>query len=410
MKKNFIFFVLIFILFDSYSFSQQLYVSSIAVRDCGGNTDRATTPYPSIEFDDGRTSYPGGCLDLCAWITAVVKTTANHFMGVDDLTFEIFKFRPGSNPLDPSSSPPIRTISLYNVTAFSLLVSSSTQGPFCTRWDGSYNVEGFWGKTNGFFGFRVTVRTNEVSPTAGNINIQQTSVFPGEDQYPIKVDVVNIHVVKATPTVVGKITGVGAQPYNILYRLSKDATTTITIESPPNNVIRTIINNLPRFGEGIPDGTLTNGDYWDGRDNEGRLVQPGNYIYRIRASAIDTIGWDNANEYIGNISIEPLQITDVSVKDLGPLATDVAIISFMLTEDATVYLDIYPPGTQFNNINCANRSTSCGPTLNGNSVNPLRSYMDTKPRRQTVSFYWDGKDENGRYLCDGQYAVSYTHL
>jgi hypothetical protein len=234
----------LFFIFVDFLRSQQLYVSDIRVI-AGSNeycTNHTTTTDKSlisdttgarIEFDRSTTSYPGSCVRLCAWLTAVVQTTANANMGVDDLTFEIFKFKAGANPLDPSSTPPIRTISLYNVTTFSLSTTASqNHGPFCTAWDGSYNVEGFWKKTNGQYGFRATVRTNQVSPTAGNINIQQTSAFPGQNQNPITVDVVNIHVVKATPTVVGKITGVGAQPYNILYRLSKDATVTITIEEP----------------------------------------------------------------------------------------------------------------------------------------------------------------------------------
>ena len=410
-------FFLFYFFFYSYINAQQLYVSRIEVRQgsneyCQSSTggDRSLvwdSIGARIEFDRPVSGYPAGCLSLCAWITAVVQTTADANMGVDDLTFEIFKFKPGANPLDPSSTPPIRTIPMYNVTSFSLATTTpQTEGPFCTAWDGSYNVEGFWKKTNGQYGFRVTVRTNQVSPTAGNINIQQTSAFPGQNQNPITVDVVNIHVVKATPTVVGKITGVGAQPYNILYRLSKDATVTITVEDAQGTPIRTIINSAPRFGEGVPDGTLTNGDFWDGRDNNGQLVPAGNYYYRIRAGARDDSGWDSAVEYADNISIDPLQITDIAIKDLGPLATDVAIISYILTEDATVYLDIYPPDTRFNNINCGSRSTSCGPNINGTPVSPLKSIIETKPRRQTVSMYWDGKDSNGNYLCDGQYVFA----
>jgi len=412
--KKWIISMFLFFIFVDFLKSQQLYVSEIRVIEgsneyCTEHTNTTDRSLVSdsigarIEFDRPTSGYPGSCVRLCAWITAVVQTTANASMGVDDLTFEIFKFKAGANPLDPSSTPPIRTISLYNVASFSLAIPiPQTQGPFCTAWDGSYNVEGFWKKTNGQYGFRATVRTNQVSQTAGNINIQQTSAFPGQNQNPITVDVVNIHVVKATPTVVGKITGVGAQPYNILYRLSKDANVTITIEDSTGAEIRRIIDSAPRFGEGIPDGTLTNGDFWDGRDNNGQLVPAGNYRYRINASARDDRGWDNAVEYSDNISIDPLQITDISIKDLGPLATDVAIISYILTEDATVYLDIYPPGTQFNNggVNCGNRSTFC------TSATPLRTYVETKPRRQTVSMYWDGKDNNGNYLCDGQYVFA----
>ncbi|MEW6011951.1 MAG: FlgD immunoglobulin-like domain containing protein [Elusimicrobiota bacterium] len=406
--------------------SQQLYVSSISVNQgadeyCNGSTgvDRSLLWDPvgaRIEFDYAKTGYPAGCLSLCAWITAVIQTTANANLGVDELSFEIFKFKAGANPLDPASTPPINTLYMRNIASFSMsTISEQTKGPFCTAWDGSYNVEGFWGKTNGRFGFRATVKTNMVSNTAGNINIQQTSVFPGQNQKPITVNVTNVHVVKATPTVVGKITGVGAQPYNILYRLSKDATVTITIEDSSHTPIRTIIKSLPRFGEGIPDGALMNGDFWDGRDDNGLLVPASNYYYRITASANDDYGWDIAcgastatplsscQGYADNISIDPLQITDIAIKDLGPLATDVAVISYMLTEEATVYLDIYPPGTTFTlngGVNCGMRSTNC------TSVTPIRTYIETKTRRQSVNMYWDGKDSNGNYLCDGQYVFA----
>ncbi len=418
MRKIFVFLFLSF--FIKPLFSQQLYVSTIAVmqganqyctQSTGGDRSLVSDPVGArIEFDQPIAGYPGGCVSLCVWISAVIQTTADTNLGVDDLTFEIFKFRPGANPLDPSSTPPIRTITLYpNVSIPMNQTAKWSYGPVCTAWDGSYNVEGFWGKTNGQFGFRATVRTNMVSPQAGNINIQHTGAFPGQNQNPITVDVVNIHVVKATPTVIGKITGVGTQPYNILYRLSKDANVTIRIYGPDNTttLVRTLVNNQPRYGEGIPDGTLMNGDFWDGRDDNGLLVQPGNYYYRINAYATDTSGTDNAKEYTGNISMDPLQITDIAVKDLGPLTTDVAIISYMLSEDATVYLDIYPPGTQFNSgVNCSNRSIYCQPRLNGNPVSPLKSIMETKQRRQTVSMYWDGKDNNGNYLCDDQYVFA----
>ncbi|HOJ87335.1 MAG TPA: FlgD immunoglobulin-like domain containing protein, partial [Elusimicrobiales bacterium] len=198
--------------------------------------------------------------------------------------------------------------------------------------------------------------------------------------------------------------------------MSKDATVTLTIEDSSHTPIRTIIKSLPRFGEGIPDGALMNGDFWDGRDDNGLLVPASNYYYRITASANDDYGWDIAcgastatplsscQGYADNISIDdPLQITDIAIKDLGPLATDVAVISYMLTEEATVYLDIYPPGTTFTlngGVNCGMRSTNC------TSVTPIRTYIETKTRRQSVNMYWDGKDSNGNYLCDGQYVFA----
>ncbi|MDO8803180.1 MAG: hypothetical protein Q7R35_02005, partial [Elusimicrobiota bacterium] len=229
-----------------------------------------------IEFERKRATYPGSCLALCASVVCV--STAGHF-GVDDLTFDIFRFAAGANPLDTASTPPIKTITLSNI---GLCLSDDNNlyriGTYCSAWDGLHNLNGLFGKINGQFGFRAKVKTNQVSATAGNIIIEQTVAYPSENQLPIKIDLVNVHSVRSSPTVVGRITGVAAQPYNILYRLSKGAATTVKIFEDQDVgfagtavPVRSIVNNVPRVGEGIPDGTLTNGDSWDGRDTAGSL-------------------------------------------------------------------------------------------------------------------------------------------
>ncbi|MDD5209645.1 MAG: hypothetical protein PHV36_09675, partial [Elusimicrobiales bacterium] len=356
-----------------------------------------------IEFERPRANYPGGCLGLCAQIVCV--STAGYF-GIDELTFEVFKFGSGANPLDPASTPPIKTISMYNIGTCQSsnnveYVIGGAGNYYCTPWDGSYNLNGLFGKTNGQFGFRTKVRTNQVSATAGNISIEQTAAFPGQTQIPIQVNVTNIHTVRSSPTVVGKITGVAAQPYNILYRLSKDALVNINVYDANTlgslNLVRNILVNAPRTGEGIPDGTMTNGDFWDGRDNTGNFVQGGNYLARIEASSNDM--WqpptDLAFPATVQISLEPLQITDVAVRPLGNSSTDMATISYMLTEAATVYVTIYPPNTQIDYLTGA-------PTPN----NPIRRFVEVKDRRVTTSTFWDGRDSNGSPVCDGEYVYA----
>ncbi len=370
----------------------------------------------------GGYCYPNSCLALCAQLVCV---STDGYFGIDQLTFEIFKFGAGSNPLDPASTPPIRTISMYNIgmcnsdnNAQYYVNPGGTSDPtyyYCTPWDGYYNLNGIFGKTNGQFGFRATVKTNQVSQTAGNISIEQTAAFPGQSQFPIQVDVTDIHAVRSSPTVVGKITGVAAQPYNILYRLSKDSIVNMNVydANTPGKLpeVRHLLVNAPRVGEGIPDGTLTNGDFWDGRDDSGNFVPAGNYITQIDAktngmwtgtTATEDLAWPATVQ----MSLDPLQVTDVAVKPLGASSTDMAVISYMLTEDATVYVDIYPPGTTFDNVN------GYPPTVGGKVCTGapgdacLRHFVDQKTRRATATTLWDGRDSAGSPVCDGNYVYA----
>ena len=105
---------------------------------------------------------------------------------------------------------------------------------FCTGWDGFYEMAGEFGKSNGQFGYRATAYTNVPSDgvIADRIEIQETGVYPGHNgatQIPIQIDVTNVHTVRSTPSLVGTITPVSAQPYTFTYRLSKDADVRIAL-------------------------------------------------------------------------------------------------------------------------------------------------------------------------------------
>ena len=428
MRKKILFFLISILIsgFGNFAAAQQLFINEMEVYDGGGvyctggdvvskrsfigdalgnppGVNDNVWAYSSlIEFERPKNSYPGACLSLCASIQCVRKDTGVAF-GVDSLSFEIFKFSAGTNPLDPASSPPLKTVFLYNVNDCDGDQPSKSLGTYCTSWDGSYNLNGKFGKTNGQYGFRAKVETNQVSPTVGNIVISQTSAFPGVNQIPIQIDVTNVHAVRSSPTVIGNITAVAAQPYNLLYRLSKDATTTIKIYAANQSggtlpLVRTVIDHLPRVGEGTPDGTLTNGDFWDGRNNNGQIVSAGIYLAVIEAETQDMwSGTDLSWPTTIQIGLDPLQITDVALKPLGPSSTDVAIISYLLTEAATVYVDIYPPETTFGNVNSFNHVPSEA---------ALVSIVEQKESRKAVSTYWDGRDKTGNFVCDGNYVYS----
>lgn len=334
---------------------------------------------------------------------------------------------------------------MYNVGscgASAVVATPATQPnggkPFCASWDASYNLDGEFGKTNGQFGFRATVKTNQTTVTSGNINIEQTAAYPGQNQFPIQVDVTNIHSVRSSPTVVGQVTGVAAQPYNIQYRLSKDSNARVTIvdssatatiyryatadsegnDSAVSNKICNLHTTPTKeeydaagysvsngIGEGTPDGSLANGVPWDGRDMCGQMLPAGNYLVRIDAKSDDDFttvpggGTDIALSLTRQISLDPLQITDIKLKALGSLTTDVAVITYMLTESATVYVRILKPGTIVPVNTVPYTATTCAA-----DSSCLREFVEQKEFRKSVFTMWDGRDKDGNVLDDNDYT------
>ncbi len=560
-------------------------------------------------------------------------------MAIDSLEFEVFQYANGSNPLDPASTPPLRTFFINNVgyippDGFQGCISGISGepgcpdlGPYCVPWDGSINLQGVFGKTNGQFGFRATVTTNETQSLTGNIQLSNVQAYPSGStndadfqncplkqpvsavpgtgqisggsmvlnsstsssgylapgdsvsfnlylsssssgttyisggtydgsiistgvtgvafsaqstsvsgaeiggvlsctstsncigsanglllsgtgslslsqgtfasgtgvagaiisgtinfsvasgggtanvspsnfqyesagsftagcnvlQQPITVNVVDVHVVRSSPTLVGVLTPVAAEPYNLTYRLSEDATMYIDIEhisatNSTGTIVRHLVNGLPRVGEGYPGGTLTNGDAWDGRYDNGDLAPPGNYLAYLQAQNADQYGLDISAPYTYPMSIDPLQITDIAVTPLEGGSTSLAVIGYTLTEAATTFLDIYPPGVQFcspvvpqgssqevvplssvNNpvldISGVNQAISppkqfypyMGPCPTSGTivpnVSPIAHIVQAQPSRTPVIDWWDGRDSSGNLLPDGNYVyVLYGEL
>ena len=430
-------------------------------------------------------TYPNNCLSLCADITCsnpvrqvegsdgsnntkIYPVRSGDFP-IQSVLFEIFKYQQNANPYNPDSTPPIRTIALYptgnNNICYGVDVYGGNDDPtkaksccdkcttyscptnntdcpnvgrfknkeaceqgrtdlyFCAAWDGTYEIDGEFGQSNGDFGYRTTISSKWPGDgiSTPEIDLSHTIVYPGKDQIPIQVDVTNIHSVRSTPTLVGQKKAVTAEPYNINYRISKDATVTINIIDPTSGgVERALVNQLPREGEGFQGGGVgssedtitTMSESWDGRDDAGRLLPFGNYLVSLQAWSVDE--WDGTSAsypksdvsrtVTRQLSLDPLKITDIEVTGLAKTSTAYAMVNYILTEAATVHFEVYTPGTTFDDTNikknttanaacasgyCSNNSSN-GPKMTANSGYKVFSLVEQKAGRTKVNSKWDG--------------------
>ena len=301
---------------------------------------------------------------------------------------------------------------------------------FCTSWDGSYEIQGEFGKTNGQFGFRATINTEYPGDGIAieNISINQTYPYPGNNQFPIQVDVTNVHTVRTTPTVVGDITGVQATPYSIAYRLSKDADVKIQIydasaqvpwtdqagggDAPgmsngdaelvlnQNSVVRTLTDWEPRLGEGMQgsneDSAVVESDPWDGRDDSGRLLPANNYLISVQAKSQDEWpGTDFSRAVTRQLSLDPLKLTDIQVQGLNKQSTAYAVVRYVPTEASNVYFEVYSPGTTFDSLYTqGHQPTGTSPAVADNSGVVVYSNNQQRGRGASYPDQWDGLCHN----------------
>ena len=301
---------------------------------------------------------------------------------------------------------------------------------FCTSWDGSYEIQGEFGKTNGQFGFRATINTEYPGDGIAieNISINQTYPYPGKNQFPIQVDVTNVHTVRTTPTVVGDITGVQATPYSIAYRLSKDADVKIQIydasaqvpwtdqegggDDPDmsngkaelvlkqDSVVRTLADWEPRLGEGMQgsneDSAVVESDPWDGRDDSGRLLPANNYLVSVQAKSQDEWpGTDFSRAVTRQLSLDPLKLTDIQVQGLNKQSTAYAVVRYVPTEASNVYFEVYSPGTTFDSLYTqGHQPTGTSPVIADGSGTLVYSNNQQRGRGASYPDQWDGLCHN----------------
>lgn len=301
--------------------------------------------------------------------------------------------------------------------------ASDKEITFCAAWDGSYDIAGEFGKSNGDFAFRATVATDFPGDNVAvdKIEFNSTIAYPGENQIPIQVDVTNVHTVRSTPTVVGDITAVPAQPYTFAYRLSKDADVRIAIFDASsddsksygtsaastitgkNQIVRTLVDWQPRVGEGIKgvesDKQIVESDSWDGRSDSGMLLPAGNYIAAIQAKTQDEWpGIDFSRAVTRQVSLDPLKLTDIAVTGLNKKSTAYASISYVPTEASKVYWNIYTPGTTFAGTNSGTNTintnsswpTGTAPKLVDGTGTLVYSSAEDRTSRMNFTSKWDG--------------------
>ena len=290
---------------------------------------------------------------------------------------------------------------------------------FCAAWDGSYEIGGEFGKSNGDYAFRATVATDPGDNIiTDKIEFNSTIAYPGMNQIPIQVDVTNVHSVRSTPTVVGDITAVSAQPYTFAYRLSKDSDVRVAIFDASNSddidygatdnidnlaatsLVRTLVDWQPRMGEGMKgtesDTQIIEFDSWDGRNDSGMLLPAGNYVAAIQAKAQDEWpGVDFSRAVTRQVSLDPLKLTDITSTGLNKKSTAYASINYVPTEPSTVYLQIYTPGTTFTGASTptqvltdSSTPTGTGPTAQGGSL--VYSASEQRSGRMNFTSKWDG--------------------
>lgn len=209
-------------------------------------------------------------------------------------------------------------------------------------------------------GFHFSLDTSSLTNGVHTLKINETS----------KTGVQN-----SLPQISFNVTNYSAKLGNIIYYLSEDANVTIEIFDSLGNLVKVLEQNAPKQS-GL------NSSRWDGRDSSGNIVRDGVYTYKI--TAFDKAGLASPPA-TGTITVERCnpEITQVSdtPDPINPRGAITSTISFTLSENANVYINIYDS--------------------NGNLIKNLFSSSVTFGASKAV---WDGTNSSGSFVSSGTYT------
>ncbi|MBI4063316.1 MAG: hypothetical protein HY401_03325 [Elusimicrobia bacterium] len=211
-------------------------------------------------------------------------------------------------------------------------------------------------------------------------------------------------------------------PYNFNYSLGRDAVVNLKVKAINGQVV----SRMPGFtiaSEGIVNGVCTNAggctvahlvlsdvrsggvsitdpaSGWDGRvvglpSFNGIRVSSGVYLAELAAQ--DTLFTSRITTITSLFAANMLRIAQVTTTPLLSGSTDSATISYALSEPMSIRWEIYTPTASF---------SGNWPNLVLQTGKLIRTIFGARPGRLKITEFWDGRDESGLFVEDGDYVT-----
>ncbi|MBQ8033147.1 MAG: hypothetical protein IJ266_04255, partial [Elusimicrobiaceae bacterium] len=127
----------------------------------------------------------------------------------------------------------------------------------------------------------------------------------------------------------------GMDPFKFKYVLDRDAQVIATVENTAGVVVKYLT-----LQEGEPGvAQQVNELSWDGRDEQGRMVYPGTYMFRVKA--LDAMFPAQSNEAITIFPVDMYRVVDVTTTDVYGDSNAKATISYHLSKTMNAQINIY---------------------------------------------------------------------